>query len=102
MKFATKALVGTGMMAVASLAGFPLTAGAAPTAAASTPAAAATGQPSTVTCLPATLAAAQQLVLAELTGRVGQLNGLLAAVDDTSNQLTASDRQTLQNDIGTV
>jgi hypothetical protein len=40
-------------------------------------------------------------VESELSGRVTQLNALLTAVDQ-SNQLTASDRATLLNDISTV
>jgi hypothetical protein len=59
-------------------------------------------QPSRPLCTPTVFGQAQQLVEAQLSGRVTQLNTLLGAVDDPSNQLTSADRQTLQTDISTV
>ena len=72
--------------------------------AASSPSAAAgsttpTTQASNPACTPATFSQAQQRVVAALAARVTQLNALLGAVNDTSNKLTTSDRQTLSNDI---
>jgi len=58
-------------------------------------------QPSSPFCTPATLSQAQQQVASDLSGRVTQLNTLLSEVD-ASTQLTAPNRQTLQNDISSV
>jgi hypothetical protein len=72
------------------------------TTAAPGPGAVTASPPSDPTCSPATLHAVQQVVGSELSGRVTQLNTLLGDVDNQSNQLTASDRATLQNDISNV
>jgi hypothetical protein len=53
-------------------------------------------------CTAALFGQAQQLVEADLSGRVTQLNALLAATNNTANHLSTGDRQTLQNDISTV
>jgi len=53
-------------------------------------------------CTPALFGQAQQLVEADLSARVTQLNALLAATNNTANHLSTGDRQTLQNDINTV
>lgn len=58
-------------------------------------------QPSSPFCTAATLSQTQQQVESDLSGRVAQLNTLLSEVN-ASTQLTASDRQTLQNDISTI
>jgi hypothetical protein len=50
-------------------------------------------------CTPATFTQAQQLVEADLAGRVTQLDALSSAVDNTANHLSTGDRQTLGNDI---
>jgi hypothetical protein len=57
------------------------------------------GQPSDPQCTPSLFTQAQQLVEAELSGRVTQLNDLANEVANTSNHLTSSDRQTLQDQI---
>jgi hypothetical protein len=57
---------------------------------------------STPRCTPALFGPAQQLVEADLAGRVSQLDALAAAVGNTANHLSTGDRQTLQNDITTV
>ena len=62
----------------------------------------ATTQVSSPRCTPTTFAPAQQLVEADLAGRVTQLNTLSAAANNAANHLTTSDRQTLQNDITVV
>jgi hypothetical protein len=62
----------------------------------------ATTQVSNPRCTPTLFAQAQQLVEADLSGRVAQLNALSAAANNAANHLTSSDRQTLQNDITTV
>jgi hypothetical protein len=59
-------------------------------------------QPSNPQCTPTIFTQAQQQVETALSGRVTQLNTLLSAVTDTSNHLTSTDSQTLQNDISTV
>jgi len=59
------------------------------------------GQPSRPTCTAAVFGQAQQRVEADLSARVTQLNSLLSAVD-AATQLTAGDRQTLQDDISTT
>ncbi len=61
-----------------------------------------TTQASNPRCTPALFSQAQQLVEADLSGRVAQLNALSSAADNTANHLTTGDRQTLQNDITTV
>lgn len=61
-----------------------------------------TTQASNPRCTPATFSQAQQQVESALSGRVTQLNNLLGVVNNTANQLTAGDRQTLQNDISNV
>jgi hypothetical protein len=61
-----------------------------------------TAQPSHPACTPSVFAQAQQRVEADLAARVTQLNTLLSAVDNSANQLTSGDRQTLQTDINTV
>jgi hypothetical protein len=61
-----------------------------------------TTQASNPRCTPALFGQAQQLVEADLSGRVTQLNALSGAADNASNHLTTGDRQTLQNDITTV
>ncbi len=53
-------------------------------------------------CTPSGFSSAQQLVEADLTARVTQLNALAGAAGNTANHLTTGDRQTLQNDITTV
>ncbi len=53
-------------------------------------------------CTPALFTQAQQLVEADLSARVTQLNALSSAANNTANHLTSGDRQTLQNDITTV
>jgi hypothetical protein len=73
-------------------------------AAGSTPAtqgSASTTPASSPRCTPALFGQAQQLVEADLAGRVTQLNALSSAADNTANHLTTGDRQTLQNDIAT-
>jgi len=55
--------------------------------------------PSNPACTPSVFAEAKQLVQTELSSRVAQLQQLSNEVTNTSNHLTSSDRQTLQNDI---
>jgi len=56
-------------------------------------------QPSNPTCTPGVFAQAKQLVATELAGRVSQLDQLSTEIANTSDHLTSSDRQTLQNDV---
>jgi hypothetical protein len=53
-------------------------------------------------CTPASFSAAQQVVEADLSGRVTQLDALSSGVDNTANHLAAGDRQTLGNAITQV
>jgi hypothetical protein len=69
------------------------------TALASTPAPTPVSSPR---CTPGLVSDARQRVEANLAARAAQLNVLLAAVDNTANRLTTSDRQALDNDIATV
>ncbi|HVA03442.1 MAG TPA: hypothetical protein VMU64_06790 [Acidimicrobiales bacterium] len=59
-------------------------------------------QASSPRCTPTTFRSAQQVVEADLAGRVAQLNALSAAANNAANHLTTGDRQTLQNDITRV
>lgn len=58
--------------------------------------------PSDPFCTPSTFSTAQQAVETALGGRVTALDALQTEVDNTANHLTASDRQTLQNDVADV
>src|SRR5580692_9518193 len=61
-----------------------------------------TAPASTPRCTPTLFGPAQQLVEADLAGRVSQLDALAAAAGNTANHLSTGDRQTLQHDITTV
>jgi hypothetical protein len=74
-------------------------AGGTTTTTSSTAGATTTTQVSNPRCTPATFTQAQQLVEADLAGRVTQLDALSSAVDNTANHLSTGDRQTLGNDI---
>ncbi len=83
---------------VASVPGVAVATPTTTTTAATTP----TTQVSNPRCTPATFAAAQQLVVSDLAGRVTQLTALSGAAGNTANHLTSADRQTLSTDITTV
>lgn len=62
----------------------------------------ASGQASNPFCTPSTFTTAQQAVVTALSGRVTQLNALVAAVSRPTTHLTSSDQTTLLNDLNNV
>jgi hypothetical protein len=99
---AAAGLVAMGPGAAAFAAAPPTSAAGVGSGATTAGAATTTTQVSNPRCTPASFTSAQQVVEADLSGRVTQLNALSGAVDNPANHLATGDRQTLGNDITQV